>query len=127
MTGNKDGHMTENTSLRSKLLQMGSWLMEKKARNLLLLDLEGKHPLTDGVVIASAASQHHAQGLADFLLEKGTENKYDFLHLEGYQHGVWILLDFNDVLVNIMQPEQRALYRLEELFPEGEALCPLPC
>ncbi|MCL1889424.1 MAG: ribosome silencing factor [Desulfovibrionaceae bacterium] len=109
---------------RAKLLELGGWLDEKKAQRLTLIDLDGKHVLADGVVIASASSVRHARGLADFLLEKGKENNYEFLHLEGYQNGLWILLDFNEMLVNIMQPEQRELYRLEELFSEGEIIAP---
>jgi len=109
---------------RAKLMEFGGWLEEKKAHSLTLIDLDGKHVLAEGVVIASASSARHARGLADFLLEKGKERNYEFLHLEGYQNGLWILLDFNEVLVNIMQAEQRELYRLEELFPEGETLAP---
>lgn len=103
-------------ALRNKLLTMSGWLVEKKALDLFVLDLNGQNALTEGVIIAVATSLRHAQGLADFMLEKSKEYNYEFLRLEGYKNGLWILLDFNDVLVNIMQSAARELYRLEELF-----------
>lgn len=110
--------LTKSTvDTKTKLREISRWLGEKKAKDLVVLDLEGQHALAEGIVIAGASSLRHAQGLADFVLEMGRERNYEFLHLEGYKNGLWILLDFNDVLVNIFQPEQRELYRLEDLFP----------
>jgi ribosome-associated protein len=109
-------------NLQDKLLEMGGWLIEKKALDMTLIDLQGQNPLTEGIIMAGASSIRHAQGLADFLLEKCGERGYEFLHMEGYKNGLWILLDFNDVIANIMQPAQRELYRLEELFPHGRVI-----
>ena len=106
---------------KTKLQEIIRWLNEKKAKDLVAFDLEGQNALAEGIVIAGATSLRHAQGLADFVLEMGKEQNYEFLHMEGYTNGLWILLDFNDVLVNIFQQEQRDLYRLEDLFP-GEKL-----
>lgn len=105
----------------TKLQQISSWLSDKKAKDLVAFNLEGQGALAEGIVIAGATSLRHAQGLADFVLEMAKEQNYEFLHMEGYKNGLWILLDFNDVLVNIFQPEQRELYRLEDLFP-GEKI-----
>lgn len=105
-----------------KLQEISRWLGEKKAKDLVVLDLEGQNALAEGIVIAGATSLRHAQGLADFVLEMGKEQNYEFLHMEGYKNGLWILLDFNDVLVNIFQPEQRDLYRLEDLFPGSKIM-----
>lgn len=102
--------------------QFGRWLTEKKAKDIVMLDLEGQNALAEGIIIAGAASLRHAQGLADFLLEMAKAENYEFLHLEGYKNGLWILLDFNDILINIFQPEQRDLYRLEDLFPGSAVL-----
>ena len=58
----------------------------------------------------------HAQGLADHILEEAGRANYEFLHMEGYQNGAWILLDFNDVIVNIFQKDARLLYKIEGLW-----------
>lgn len=107
---------------KTKLQAVSNWLNEKKAKEITAIDLDGQNVLAEGIIIAGATSLRHAQGLADFVLEMGKEQNYEFLHMEGYSSGLWILLDFNDVLVNIFQPEQRVLYRLEDLFPGGKIL-----
>ena len=55
-------------------------------------------------------------GLADHVLEEAGRANYEFLHMEGYQNGAWILLDFNDVVVNIFQKDARLLYNIEGLW-----------
>lgn len=107
---------------KTKLENMCAWLSEKKARDIVALDLSGKSNVAEGIIVAGATSLRHGQGLADFVLELGKENNYEFLHMEGYKNGLWILMDFNDVLVNIFQPDQRELYRLEDLFPGAGVL-----
>lgn len=107
---------------KTKLEKICGWLDEKKARNIVVMDLAGQNAMAEGLVVADATSLRHAQGLSDFILEMGKEENYEFLHMEGYKNGLWILLDFNDVIVNIFQAEQRELYRLEELFSDGTVI-----
>ena len=109
-------------SAREKLEQMGVWLKDKKARELFILDLSGKGAFTEGIVLVSATSVRHAQGLADHVLEEAGRANYEFLHMEGYQNGAWILLDFNDVVVNIFQADARLLYNIEGLWAGVEPL-----
>lgn len=105
-----------------KIENINNWLLEKKAQHLVAVDLSHLNAISESMVVVSATSMRHAQGLADFILAQAKEQNYEFLHMEGYQNGLWILLDFNDILVNILQPEQRELYRLEELYPEAVVL-----
>lgn len=115
--------LTKSTvDTKTKLQEITRWLSEKKGKDIVSIDLDGQNALAEGIVIAGATSLRHAQGLADFVLEMAKEQNYEFLHMEGYNNGLWILLDMNDVLVNIVQPEQRELYRLEDLFPDGKML-----
>ena len=102
--------------VQEKLEQMGAWLKDKKARELFVLNLSGQGAFTDGIILASATSVRHAQGLADHLLDEAGRANYEFLHMEGYQNGTWILLDFNDVVINIFQADARLLYNIEGLW-----------
>ena len=102
--------------VQEKLEQMGAWLKDKKARELFVLNLSGQGAFTDGIILASATSVRHAQGLADHLLDEAGRANYEFLHMEGYQNGAWILLDFNDVVINIFQADARLLYNIEGLW-----------
>ena len=108
--------------VQEKLEQMGAWLKDKKARELFVLNLSGQGAFTDGIILASATSVRHAQGLADHVLEEAGRANYEFLHMEGYQNGAWILLDFNDVVVNIFQKDARLLYNIEGLWAGVEPL-----
>ncbi|MFR0874169.1 MAG: ribosome silencing factor [Bilophila wadsworthia] len=62
------------------------------------------------------------QGLADGLMEQCTKNNYEFLRMEGYQTGQWILADLNDIVVHIFQQDVRELFRIESLWKESPAL-----
>ena len=107
-------------STRAKVEQICAWLEEKKARELVALDLTSIKEInfiTDAIIVAGASSARHAQGLADFVLEQAKIANYEFFQMEGYKNGFWILLDFNDIILNIFQDEQRELYRLEDLYP----------
>lgn len=112
-------------STNAKVEQICAWLAEKKARELVALDLTSIKDInfiTDAIIVAGASSVRHAQGLADFVLEQGKAANYEFFQMEGYKNGLWILLDFNDVILNIFQDEQRDLYRLEDLYPGATVL-----
>jgi ribosome-associated protein len=108
---------------KSKLENFCVWLVEKKANEPVALELsplrikQGKSLIAEGIIVAGANSVRHGQGLADFLLDQAKANNYEFFRMEGYNNGLWILLDFNDVIVNILKTEQREMYRLEDLYP----------
>lgn len=116
--------MTEKTSkysslqAREKMLQLATALVEKKAEDTVIIDLSGIESFADGIILASATSLRHAKGLADQIMQLCKQEKLEFLHVEGYQGGQWILLDLNDVIVNIFQTSVRELYNLEGLWSE---------
>lgn len=93
-----------------------NWLEEHKAFNPVALDLTGLDAITEGLVIVSAKSIRHAQSLADGLCLFCKEQNFEFLQLEGYTHGQWILLDCNDLVVHIFQQDCRDLYQLDQLW-----------
>lgn len=76
----------------------------------------------DVVIVVTASSLRHAKSLADGLMEQCTKNNYEFLRMEGYQTGQWILADLNDIVVHIFQQDVRELFRIESLWKESPAL-----
>ena len=102
--------------VREKLADMIQWLKEHKASDVTSLDLEGRGAFTDALVVATATSVRHAQSLADGITALCGEKKYEYLGLDGYSVGQWILVDCNDVVVNIFQADTRSLYNLEALW-----------
>jgi ribosome-associated protein len=106
-------------STEKKLETLSHWLHEHKALRLVSLRVDGRNAWTEALIIVSASSIRHAQSLADGLLAWCREQKMEFLSMEGYQAGHWILVDLNDVVVNIFQTPARELYRLESLWAES--------
>lgn len=108
--------------VREKLERIAGWLEEKKGRDILALDLTRNHTFTEGILIVTATSVRHAQGLADHVLAESKVERYEFLRMEGFQTGLWILLDMNDLVVSIFQEDTRELYRLEDLWKNADVV-----
>lgn len=114
-----------NLSARDKAVLVAGWLLEKKARDVLALDVADINPICEAMVVVSAANVRQAQALADHVLECCAEEGISYLGMEGYRLGQWVLLDLNDVTVHIFQEDVRPFYNLEGLWSEGEGI-PLP-
>ncbi|MDR0826287.1 MAG: ribosome silencing factor [Desulfovibrio sp.] len=109
-------------STREKVAAIVGLLTEKKALDIVALDLSGENALCEAVVITGSSSTRHGQGLAEALLLAAREHNFEYLHMEGHSLGHWILVDFNDVIVHIFQPESRELFRLEDMWPKADVL-----
>ena len=92
-------------------------LEDKKAKNVEIVDLEGKTILADCFVIATGTSVTHIKALSGEV-EKIMKEKHQRTpdHLEGYSTGRWILMDYADVIVHIFHAEDRDFYSLEKLW-----------
>ena len=106
----------EAVESRDKALAVASWLDEKKGEDILILDVRGLSQVTDYVALVTARGARQAQALADHLLAELRARNYEFLAMEGYQNGQWILVDCNDIVAHIFQEESRRLYNLEGLW-----------
>jgi ribosome-associated protein len=95
------------------------WLDEKKAQDIVLIDVAAIKHVAEAVLIVTAQSVRHAQALAESLKDNLAEHRIEFLDMEGYRSGQWILLDLNDVMVHIFQEDVRHLFNLEGLWSQG--------
>ncbi len=91
-------------------------LEDAKAEEVVSVDLGGKSPLADFMVIASGRSNRHVSAIADKLLEKLKEQEAGELRVEGLAHCDWVLIDAGDVIVHVFRPEVRSFYNLEKLW-----------
>ena len=102
---------------------------EKLAENVTLLDLRGKTLIFDFLLICNGSSDVQIRAISNNILEKAKDAFLSVPKIEGQSVGEWILMDFGDVVVHIMNEETRARYRLEDFWtttqPKG-ALSPLP-
>lgn len=93
---------------------------EKKALDTVVLDLRGLADFTDFFVICHGESVLQVQAVVDNLLEKAKEVSSRVPdHLEGYEDGTWVLVDFGGVIVHVFDERTRAFYGLERLWMSG--------
>lgn len=101
-------------------------LYEKKAQNIVALNVKELTVITDAMLIATGRSTIQVRTLADEVEEKMTEAGMDPIRKEGHQEGRWIVLDYGEVLVHIFHMEERDFYRLDKLWEMGQNRIPLP-
>lgn len=95
---------------------------EKKASNILLLEVRALTTLADYFVICEGTSSRQLNAISDGVLQTLKEAGYALHHREGTPDSGWILLDYEDILVHIFSPERRAYYQLEELWQDAPTL-----
>ncbi len=93
--------------------------IDAKAEELVVLDVKGISSFTDYFVIMSGRSTRHVQGLAEAIEKEMRAKRVNTANAEGLQEGMWVLLDFNDVVVHIFYHEQRKFYDLESLWHDA--------
>lgn len=91
-------------------------LDDDKAEDIISIDLAGKTPIADYMVVASGRSSRHVAAVADHLLRRLKEEGYGLAQVEGMQQGDWVLIDAGDVVVHVFRPEVREFYRLEKMW-----------
>lgn len=91
-------------------------LDDDKAEDIVSIDLTGKTPMADNMVVASGRSQRHVGAVADHLVRRIKEAGFGSAHVEGMQSGDWVLIDGGDVVIHIFRPEVRDFYRLERMW-----------
>jgi len=91
-------------------------LDDMKAREVRVLDVSGITSITDYMVIASGTSRRHVKSIAERLVERAKAEGYAPIGVEGTEASEWVLVDLQDVVVHVMQPEVRDFYKLEKLW-----------
>ena len=108
--------MLNKNNIEDKVENIANWLLEKKAKDVVSIDISEFGSITDVIIIASSVNTRHNQALADFVLEKVSENKWEYLGMEGYKAGNWILIDLNEIIVHLFLEEIREFYNIEGLW-----------
>lgn len=109
---------TTTTSSEILAHQIAQIALEKKASEVLILDLRQITSITDFFVICSGAVEQHVKAIVDEI-EQRLKPANKPWHIEGYQHLSWVLMDYVDVVVHVFQPETRQYYNLERLWADA--------
>lgn len=111
---------------RELALRIAEVLRDKKAEELLVLNIAHLTVIAEAMVIANGRSMIQVKALADEVEEKLKEAGVDILRREGYSEGRWIVLDYGTVLVHIFHEQEREYYHLERLWMDGSNSIPVP-
>ena len=96
--------------------------LDTKAEDLVVLDVRGQASFTDCFLIMSGRSTRHVQALAEAIEAELNSKRISSRHAEGLQEGLWVLLDFGDVVAHIFYKETRQFYNLEGLWHDAPRL-----
>jgi ribosome-associated protein len=95
---------------------------DKKAVDLVVLDLKKASGFTDYFVIASGTNTRQVRAIADGVMERLADEGAKPAHIEGYDRSEWILLDYFDFIVHVFSPETRVFYDLERLWGSADRI-----
>ena len=96
--------------------------LDKKAGELVVLDLRNTPAFTDFFVLCSGNSQRQVKAIADAVEEALRAAKLRPAHIEGYDRADWILMDYFSFIVHIFTPQTRSFYALERLWGDAERI-----
>jgi ribosome-associated protein len=103
-----------------KAIISGRFAEEKKAKDLLILDLKGLTDVADYFILASGTSERHVRTIADFIEEGMKGLGIRPYSMEGYNEGRWVIIDYQNVIVHVFLEPLRELYDLESLWIEAK-------
>lgn len=102
------------------VLELGKIAEEKKAQEIVVLDIRGLSIMCDYFLICSGESPVHMQAIAKGLEEKIDKKEVTLLNSGDDVDEKWMLLDFGDVVVHIFSPQAREYYQLDRLWADAE-------
>ena len=102
---------------RLELIKAG--LEDKKASDIEIINVAEQTSIGDYFVVASCQSSIQVRACVDSVEEKMDEAGIPVRHKEGYRGGSWILMDYGDIIVHVMQQEAREFYSIERLWDEA--------
>lgn len=103
-----------------------SALYDKKAQDIVALDVSKLTVITDAMVIASGRNVLQVKALSDEVEDKLAEAGVTLLRKDGQQDAHWVVLDYGTVLVHIFHTQEREFYRLDRLWEHDSNRLPLP-
>ncbi|MCD7736549.1 MAG: ribosome silencing factor [Lachnospiraceae bacterium] len=95
-------------------------LLEKKAENIKIINIEEVSVVADYFIIASGTNRNQVQAMADNVEEVLYKAGYPAKQTEGYRTANWILIDYGDIIVHVFDSENRLFYDLERIWRDGK-------
>ena len=103
-------------------LDIAKLLDEKKAMDVAVIDISPKASFADYFVMASAGSERQLDALVDNVEDALEPQKIFPKSVEGKRSSGWILMDYGEVVINVMTVEMREKYNIERIWGDCESL-----
>ncbi|WP_088102546.1 ribosome silencing factor [Halalkalibacter urbisdiaboli] len=109
--------------MESKILELAIKVVDdKRADNIVALNMKGISLIADYFVICSGNSEKQVQAIAYELKKVVQEEGLDIKRLEGYDQARWVLVDLGDVVVHVFHKDERLYYNLEKLWGDAKTV-----
>ena len=96
--------------------------LDKKAVDVVVLDLRQTPAFTDFFVLCSGQNQRQVKAIVDAVEESLRAAKVRPAHIEGYDRAEWVLMDYFNFIVHVFSPQTREFYSLERLWGDAERI-----
>ena len=106
--------------LDEKIALIARYAEEKKAKDILMIELKGLTDIADYFVIASGASERHVKTIVEYIETSVKKNGILHYSVEGYNEGRWVIIDYRNIIVHVFLEHLRELYDLESLWIEAK-------
>lgn len=94
-------------------------MSDKKGSDITIIDIGMKAAFADYMVLASGGSERQVSGLCDEVEDRFEKEGISVRHIEGRNSG-WILMDYGDIIVNILTADLREKYNIEKVWADCE-------
>ena len=96
-------------------------LDDSKAEDITNIDIRGKSPLADYMIVATGRSHRHVAAIADHLIRNLKEAGFGAPRVEGQSGADWVLVDTGDIIIHVFRPEVREFYNIEKMWQAPDA------
>lgn len=109
----------ETDALPTDVVRAAELALDRKAEDVVALDLRGISSATDFFVLATGHSDIQVRAIAEHIMEEMRKEGVRPLHVEGLDRARWVLMDFVDFVVHVFHPMARDFYQLELLWGDA--------
>ena len=111
---------TKSSGIVRHAKKISDLMLEKKALDIIIIDVHKITTLTDLFVICTSESEPQTRAITDHIYEQMKEDGMRAWHIEGYENLDWVLLDYVNIVVHVFSRESRDYYDLERLWADGK-------
>jgi ribosome-associated protein len=122
--GEEDGTLTVARVIESKTLalRIAEVALDKKAEEVVIIDVATKVDYTDYLVVCSGGSERQVKNIADEVERRLKQKRIIPFGIEGESEGNWVLMDYGSVILHVFFRDTRQMYDLDGLWLDADRM-----